>query len=213
MMGKKTVYIGIGIFMTLTIILVVLIGGFREERVSHNGGEALSRTPDLQEGTRVVQEFIPQFDYLRSISIDLDLKGNSVSEGNLHFSLRNMEGKLLCSREYPLSEFTDGGFFRIPVKRAVRVGDIYQWEVFVTEPGDAAPALYCTAPGVVSPSENVKMTVGGETCDNTAVTMYVYGARQGKVALLNDITFLLWFCVAAAGFFTKYYLDNKKVSK
>ena len=193
----------VGTFMVIAVILTVPVGIFRIRQVSHNGSEALEKTVDLTEEIVVKQSFVPQADYIKAISVDIDRKNGEVSEGVMHFILRNKGNKVIVSREYSLTTVPDGGFFEIPVNRAVKAGETYTWEVYMTDLGDCAPCLYCTAKVIVSPVENRKMFILDEESESTAVTMYIYGRRQGKVANLTYVSFILWAGISLVAFVKK----------
>lgn len=200
-MSRKIAYAGIAVIMTVAIILLIPVGVFREEWVSHNGAEAGS-TVALEEGNRVSQYFAPVYDYIRSISVAIDRKKETVTEGALHFILYDEDGKILCERECAISEFSDGGFFKISVGCAVKTDKMYMWEVFVTGAGDAVPGLVCTAPGNISPQENQRLLVETDETESAALAMYTYGVRQGKLAAVNYLAFV--FCMGViAGTFVK----------
>lgn len=199
MKGRKVINIVIVIIMAFAVILVAPVGIFRQEQVSHNGGEAAARTTDLVEGVSLVQEFIPAYDYIRSISVDIDRKDGSVSEGVLNFFLRDSDGKVICRREYSLEIVSDSVFFTIPVKRGVRAGDIYTWEIYMSDLDEVAPCIYCTTAGSITPPENGRMIIAGEESESAAIVMYTYGARQGKIAVLTYIAFIVWAGVSLIG--------------
>ena len=73
----------------------------------------------------------------------------------------------------------------------------------MTDLGDCAPCLYCTAKWIVSPVENRKMFILDEESESTAVTMYIYGRRQGKVANLTYVSFILWAGISLVAFVKK----------
>ena len=85
----------VGIFMVIAVILTVPVGIFRIRQVSHNGSEALEKTVDLTEEIVVKQSFVPQADYIKAISVDIDRKNGEVSEGVMHFILRNKGNKVI----------------------------------------------------------------------------------------------------------------------
>lgn len=195
-MGKKIAYMGIGMVMAAAIILLIPVGVFREEWSSHNAADVGS-TVALEEGDRVNQYFMPADDYIRAISVAIDRKKETVTEGVLHFALYDEDGKILRERECAIKEFTDGGFYKIPVGCAVKTDEMYMWEVFATGTENAAPGLICTAPGIISPQENQTLLVETNEAENAALVMYTYGARQGKLAAVNYLAFVLCMGVIA----------------
>lgn len=143
MRNDKVIYIVVATCMVIAVILAVPVGIFRIRLISHNGGDALERTADLEEDMTVEQSFVPQADYIKAISIDVDRKNGEVTEGVLHFILRNADGKAIVSRTFPLETITDSGFYEIPIKRAVRAGEMHTWEVYMTDLGMcSASVLY-----------------------------------------------------------------------
>ncbi len=200
MKRDKVIYIVVGICMAIAVILTVPVGIFRIEQISHNGGDALERTEGLGEDVIVSQLFTPQADYIRSISIDLHCNEGETPDGTLHFALRNAAGEEIVSRAYPLPAIANAGFYEIPIKHTVKAGEPYVWEIYMTDLEGCAPYLSCTPRGIVSPVENHTMTIAGQESESAAITRYIYGRRQGKVACLTYIAFILWAGAALTAF-------------
>lgn len=211
-MGRRAVYFAIAAVMAAAVLLLVPVGIFREERISHNGAAA-GKKISLAAEMKVTQYFTPACDYIRSISVFVDCENAAVCTGELHFALYDEDNRELRRREYNLAEVIGGGFFEIPVGCAVKTKKMYTWELWVTGTGDTVPALVCTAAGVISPPENRRMIVGADEDESAALNMYTYGARQGKVATVNYIAFVLWAGISLAAYLRRREMSKQKLEE
>lgn len=187
---KKIIGLLLAVATITAMIFIWPVGIIKKEVVSHNGGDAVNTAGPLTEGIVAEQKFVPQYNYIKSIAIDIDRLQGTVTEGKLHFVIGDENGNEVFFYEEEIGKIADSSFHTIPVESRVRAGREYAWYVYMTDLGSGAPNLFCTQDGVFSTKENDALTVGGVEYASRSIVMYTYGALPGRLEIMTYWTYI-----------------------
>lgn len=133
-------------------------------------------------GGILMEEFIPQKDYLENINIHV----GEGAEGNLLIGrLSDHEGKVL--EEHTME--AGNGYVSFPVQRHVKTDETYTFSIMGHEDNNGiVPVAFGTV--VEGPAEHVASWENGSAGSGTLWTQYVYNACSRKLLAVWFIAFL-----------------------
>ncbi len=147
---KKWFLLGILFFCLEMALLVWPVGLAKEDTVHFLAGEGkwLEETVTREaEPEEIVfcQEFVPQYDRLKSVGIYLSLgeeETEEIPEGKVTVWIREKGGESLLEREFPYSVVNFDGYWDVLVNLELDAGKTYELAAAChTEPGEAPPKI------------------------------------------------------------------------
>jgi len=195
------------------MLLIWPVGAMKDTAVSSSGPENNRSTGNITPEWNVFQNFVPQYDYIRSIGILVDRRGGESDAGNFLLEIYDAAGAQQRQVNFKMPEVGDRsqGYFDIPVNLEVIPGAFYTIRLYAfgTEEKPIS-VLYRTMSGA-GPVENqafAYVTGGDIIPDASLACRYIYGTPMGiRQILVYDLFFAALFFVARA--FVLWLSDKK----
>ncbi|HKM03811.1 MAG TPA: O-antigen polymerase, partial [Lachnospiraceae bacterium] len=190
---------------------------------SSTGGENNQRTGAIFEGVNVLQEFVPQYDYIESIGILINKQDSKVSGGDLQLVFANGDFTQCVEVTVPISQMEESSYYDIPIQEKVTKGATYYYSITTVSTGvntvsteEVAPLLIYRRLNTAGPAENRKLYYNGNLIENGSLACrYSYRTPLTVAqiatydAFLILVVMLLWMIVDKV---TKGKIQLKKIS-
>lgn len=196
----------------ISMLCIWPFGLVRREVVNESHRTTYDRTGQIVEGGAIIQEFVPQYDYLESISLYLSKGWGQASEGEFSFQLYNENLEVIDSFTQDIALVEEETYYDIKIEQSVEAGKTYYYRIDCSNYGDMAPSLYLAQ----GPIENVRIYYGAGVMEGfQAANRYIYGAKLiWHQVLVYDIFILLMalMLIELAGFILGKTGNNKKIT-
>ena len=156
-------------------LLIWPVGILKDEKISRTAADYSQNTGPIGE-VAAIQEFVPQYDHIKSIGVDI--------------------GKLNGQAKVPqdISQMRDGELTDIPVDMVLEAGKRYYLSIQCEDYGDMPPVLHYRSLAGNGPSENLHFYYGPVVIEDASANIrYIYRIPLNLVQILfyDSLIFLL----------------------
>lgn len=191
---NKSYKIAVIIFVVAAMLCIFPIGVIKEDRVSFvESANAYYPSDFISETNTYTQEFIPQYNHITAIGIDLqkDEIAGLANQGTLHFVITNDQGKEVFSTSVELAQIPDKTYYDITVNKWLWSGKTYRYTISVSGCEELGPRIRYGETGDLGVPENQAVTMGGEVySEYSSVVQYTYRAYPGVDDIVVYYVFL-----------------------
>ncbi len=184
--------------------LLVWPGGmFKDEFISRTAADYSMNTGPIGE-VAAIQEFIPQYDEIKSVGVDIGKLNGAANEGTLylHFFDEKLQEFAVFSQE--IASMKDGELTDIPVGLKLKAGSRYYVSVQCEDYGETPPVLHYRSLSGNGPSENLHFYYGPEVIEDASANIrYIYKVPLTVSQIMFYDSFILLIGVLAADFMKK----------
>lgn len=169
------------------------LGMLHNESVSRSVADDNRRTDYMTQDLPVIEEFVPQHDFITSIGFVLNREGGSIAEGVVSFKLFDGAVQLLQEIQIPMTEITDGGFTDVTLHQKVRAGETYFYRIEVKDVGEKGPKVEYRSLSGCGPLENKTFYFGSTILeDSSPVSRFTYRVPLEAEQLLTYAAYLIF---------------------
>lgn len=159
--GKKPSLLSCGILLCMVIMWALIwpVGIFRAEKISRTAADYSTNTGPIGE-VAAIQEFVPQYDRIKSIGIDIGKQNGAANQGTLylHFYDENLQEFAVILQDIP--SMKDGELTDITVNLRLEAGKRYYLGVQCSDYGEMPPVLHYRSLSGNGPVENLHFYYG-----------------------------------------------------
>lgn len=159
-------------FITLALILLVWpYGIIKSDTTSRSIAEDEKSTGNITWDMPVIQEFVPQYDFIKSIEISLDRNNGESVRGRFYFKVFDSNLELVKTYEMNIVDLEDNSFTEMPLNIFVESGQTYYFRIEVKYEGEIPPRLrYRTLSGA-GPVENRTFYYGNDVMEDASASV------------------------------------------
>lgn len=194
LMNRNTLITGfIWTALVSLFVGISVFGMITNESVSRSVADDNRKTDYLTPELPVIQEFVPQHDFMTSISFVLNREGGQIAEGTVVFKLFDGAVQLLDEVKIPMAEVTDGGFTDVMLYRRVKAGETYFYRIEVADVIEKGPRLEYRSLSGCGPLENRTFYYGSTVMEDCSpVSRITYQVPLEAEQLLTYAAFLIF---------------------
>lgn len=163
----KKMLIGIGIVIFFLIIPFRYVN-LNTEEMSANKVAYDKTLPSIAYGCTVSQQFVPQYNQVKSLKIVIREIACDMSQGYLQACILDSEENLVLKKQIPLTEVTSTGWFSVFSDIELVAGENYYLNLDVIDVLDNGPGLafYPSRIAAAKEEEGQELTHAGVTVEN-----------------------------------------------
>ena len=151
----------------------------------------------------VYQSFIPRYNRINSISIDIGKNAEKPDSGKIVIGLCNTDLSVIASETIAIEKMKDYALTEIPVNWEVSPGAPYFLKIECIDNEGFAPVVHYRDKNKNNPAENLELYYGTTLIENGTLNIcYQYRVPMGKVAKIYTLIGLLLL-----GLFTAVLID------
>lgn len=170
---KWWIALGVVFFVTELYLFVEPFSFVKEDKVFALTGEG---SLELAEDDGIYgQQFVPQYDYIKSISLLFQNQGLSLQSEGVSVRIVDAEDEVLFQRDIPYTQLEYGRYTDIGTGVHLNAGEDYWLVVMCREDSLGQKAALSVCSKDYHMAENGLLTCGNEFPDLQLVTRYVYG--------------------------------------
>lgn len=194
--------------MFLCFVYVWPYGGIHDEKISRTAADYSQNTGGIGE-IAAIQEFVPQYDRIKSVGVDIGKLDGRANQGTL--SLDFFDGQLnqFAHFTYAVADMNDGTLTDIQVNLPVKAGERYFLSVQCVDYGETPPVLHYRSLSGNGPQENLHFYYGPAVIEDASANIrYIYEIplNAGQILFYDSLILFLGAAVM-------YVLDSGKKSK
>lgn len=187
----------------IAIIILMYIGplrGITNTKMVTSGAENNRKTGGITEEIGVLQFFVPQHSYLKSIGILIGKQEGVEYTGELVLVVAK-EDLTECSEVIvPISEISSNGYYDIPINKKVTKGSTYCYSIMTRNTGQESPVLVYRSQTTAGPSEHIRLNYGGQDIPDGSLAVRYYYKTPLRLSQFCVYLFgLLFLSMALAG--------------
>lgn len=155
-------------------LLVFPVGVFRDELISRTAADYSTNTGPIGE-VAAIQEFVPQYDRIKSVGVDIGKLNGAADQGTLflHFFDENLNE--FASVPQDIASMRDGELTDIPVDLKLKAGSRYYVRVQCEDYGEMPPVLHYRSLSGNGPVENLHFYYGPVVIEDASANIrYIY---------------------------------------
>ena len=135
-------------------LLIWPVGILKDEKISRTAADYSQNTGPIGE-VAAIQEFVPQYDHIKSIGVDIGKLNGQANQGTLflHFFDENLVEFAKVPQD--ISQMRDGELTDIPVDMVLEAGKRYYLSIQCEDYGDMPPVLHYRSLAGNGPSDNL----------------------------------------------------------
>ncbi len=196
----------IGVWMTLLCMAVLWCmvwpaGLIKDELISRTAADYSMNTGPVGE-VAAIQEFVPQYDHIKSIGVDIGKLDGAANQGTLYLHLYNENLEEFAQIPQDIEEMKDGELTDIPVNLKLEAGRRYYVGILCEEFGDAAPIVHYRSLSGNGPSENLHFYYGPNVIEDASANIrYIYRIplTLSQILFYDSLILLLGVCILRLG--------------
>lgn len=208
---KRPIYITITALCVMAgWLLVWPVGIFKGELISRTAADYSMDTQPIG-AVAAIQEFIPQYDHMKSVGVDIGKLNGAADQGTLylHFFDENLNEFAVIGQD--IHEMKDGELTDIPVNLKLKAGSRYYIRIQCEDYGDMPPVLHYRSLSGNGPSENLNFYYGPTVIEDASANIrYIYKIPLNLSQILFYDSFLLLLGVLAVNFMKKKNTNKEK---
>jgi len=175
-------------FTAFCVILCWLLiwpaGIMKDELISRTAADYSQNTGPIGE-VAAIQEFVPQYDHIKSIGVDIGKLNGQANQGvlYLHFYDENLNEFARVPQD--ISQMRDGELTDIPVNMKLKAGSRYYLSVQCEDYGEMPPVLHYRSLAGNGPVENLHFYYGPVVIEDASANIrYIYKVPLNLVQIL-----------------------------
>ena len=174
-------------------LLIWPVGILKDEKISSTAADYSQNAGPIGE-VAAIQEFVPQYDHIKSIGVDIGKLNGQANQGTLflHFFDENLVEFAKVPQD--ISQMRDGELTDIPVDMVLEAGKRYYLSIQCEDYGDMPPVLHYRSLAGNGPSENLHFYYGPVVIEDASANIrYIYRIPLNLVQILfyDSLIFLL----------------------
>lgn len=191
-LNKKMLWRIIVIIMVLAgMALIWPIGILHDTQISRTAADYSMSTGPIGE-VAAIQEFIPQYDRIQSVGVDIGKLNGEANQGTLTLYFFDENLNAFASFPYAIEEMNDGTLTDIPVNLKLEAGKRYYVSAQCEDYGEKAPVLHYRSLVGNGPVENLNFYYGPVVIEDASANIrYIYEIPLSKVQILFYDSFVL----------------------
>lgn len=155
-------------------ILVWPVGIFKDEFISRTAADYSMNTGHIGE-VAAIQEFVPQYDHIKSIGVDIGKLNGAANQGTLYLHFYDENLNLFTSVPQDIPSMRDGELTDIPVNLKLEAGKRYYIGIQCEDVGDTPPILHYRSLSGNGPVENLHFYYGPNVIEDASANIrYIY---------------------------------------
>lgn len=173
-------------------LLVFPVGIIRDTKISRTAADYSMNTGPVGE-VAAIQEFVPAYDRLQSLGVDIGKLDGKADQGTLYLEFFDADLNAFASIPYDIHEMNDGTLTDIPVNLKLKEGERYYVSVRSEDTGDTPPILHYRSKSGNGPAENLNFYYGpGVIEDASANIRYTYEIplNPGQILFYDSLILL-----------------------
>lgn len=210
---KKFIILILAVSAVISMLLIWPGNAMKDTAVSSSGAEANKSTGNLTAETYVIQTFVPEYSYMRSIGLLIDTRGGESDAGNFLLEIYDSANNVQKQVNFTMNKVGDKskGYFTIPLNLKVIAGAPYYFKIYAYGTEEEPVSLLYRGRTSAGPKENYNLFyAGADLGDASLACCYTYGSLMGKRQILvYDMFFLALFFVGKA--FVEWLSKKKEV--
>ena len=181
---KKWFLLALLLFFTELALLVWPVGWAREDAVNYLTGEGAWTMETTADNPGFCQEFVPQYDSLKSFSLLFQSMGEGQVLGEASIIISDENDKIVLQKILPYSELNLGSYTEIEADLRLKAGKTYYLNVICSDK-EGVEVTPCLCSTEYYMAENKSLHNGSEIWDTQLVTMYHYTDTMSNSKLLK----------------------------
>lgn len=150
------------------------IGICRDETISRTAADYSMDTGPIGE-VAAIQEFIPQYDHIKSVGVDIGKLNGAADQGTLFLHFYDENLNLFASVPQDIPSMKDGELTDILVDLKLEAGKRYYIGIQCEDCGDTPPVLHYRSLSGNGPSENLHFYYGPNVIEDASANIrYIY---------------------------------------
>lgn len=193
------------LLMAVCFVYVWPYGGIRDEKISRTAADYSMNTGGIGE-IAAIQEFIPAYDEIKSVGIDIGKLEGKANQGTLSMDFFDAQLNQIAHFTQNVADMNDGTLTDVEVNLSLKAGERYFLSIQCTEYGETPPILHYRSFAGNGPEENLNFYYGPAViADASANIRYTYyiPLNIGQILFYDSLILL-------AGVAAMYVLDIKK---
>lgn len=173
-------------------LLIFPVGMIRDTKISRTAADYSMNTGPIGE-VAAIQEFVPAYDRLQSLGVDIGKLDGKADQGTLYLEFFDAELNAFASIPYQIHDMNDGTLTDIPVNLKLKAGERYYVSVRCEDTGDTPPVLHYRSKSGNGPEENLNFYYGpGVIEDASANIRYTYEIplNPGQILFYDSLILL-----------------------
>ena len=174
-------------------LLIFPVGMIRDTKISRTAADYSMNTGPIGE-VAAIQEFVPAYDRLQSLGVDIGKLDGKADQGTLYLEFFDADLNAFASIPYQIHDMNDGTLTDIPVNLKLKAGERYYVSVRCEDTGDTPPVLHYRSKSGNGPEENLNFYYGpGVIEDASANIRYTYEIplNPGQILFYDSLILLV----------------------
>lgn len=174
-------------------LLVFPVGILHDEKISRTAADYSMNTGPIGE-VAAIQEFIPQYDRIKSIGVDIGKQGGAANQGTLYLHFFDENLQEFAAVPYEIASMKDGELTDIPVHMKLKAGRRYYLSVQCTDCGDTPPVLHYRSLSGNGPVENQHFYYGPVVIEDASANIrfiYEIPLNLSQILFYDSVILLL----------------------
>lgn len=174
-------------------LLIFPVGMIRDTKISRTAADYSMNTGPIGE-VAAIQEFVPAYDRLQSLGVDIGKLDGKADQGTLYLEFFDADLNAFASIPYQIHDMNDGTLTDIPVNLKLKAGERYYVSVRCEDTGDTPPVFHYRSKSGNGPEENLNFYYGpGVIEDASANIRYTYEIplNPGQILFYDSLILLV----------------------
>lgn len=182
-------------------LLIFPVGVFHDELISRTAADYSQNTGPIGE-VAAIQEFVPQYDRIKSIGVDIGKLNGAANQGTLflHFFDENLNE--FASVPQDIASMRDGELTDIPVHLKLKAGKRYYIRIQCEDYGETPPVLHYRSLSGNGPVENLHFYYGPVVIEDASANIrfiYEIPLNLSQILFYDSVILLLGAVVVHVG--------------
>lgn len=173
-------------------LLVFPVGIIRDTKISRTAADYSMNTGPVGE-VAAIQEFVPAYDRLQSLGVDIGKLDGKADQGTLYLEFFDADFNAFASIPYDIHEMNDGTLTDIPVNLKLKAGERYYVSVRSEDTGDTPPILHYRSKSGNGPEENLNFYYGPIVIEDASANIrytYEIPLNPGQILFYDSLILL-----------------------
>lgn len=179
--------------------LVWPVGLIKDELISRTAADYSMNTGPVGE-VAAIQEFVPQYDDIRSVGVDVGKLDGVADQGTLYLHFYDENLQEFAKVPQDIGEMKDGELTDIPVNLKLEAGRRYYVGILCEDYGEAAPVVHYRSLSGNGPVENLHFYYGPNVIEDASANIrfiYRIPLKASQVLFYDSLILLLGVWVSA----------------
>lgn len=173
-------------------LLVFPVGIIRDTKISRTAADYSMNTGPIGE-VAAIQEFVPAYDRLQSLGVDIGKLDGKADQGTLYLEFFDADLNAFASIPYDIHEMNDGTLTDIPVNLKLKAGERYYVSARSEDTGDTPPILHYRSKSGNGPEENLNFYYGPIVIEDASANIrytYEIPLNPGQILFYDSLILL-----------------------